>query len=205
MISDFSDNGIDIFDIKDSFFNDICYPFSNPNSDIILKDRVLDIYQNYSLCDNDCEYKEIDIETMSVECICQVKTELNTEVEAPAFGKIVQETFKNSNFGVIRCYKLVFDFTRKKNNIGFWIYLIFVVINIICFIYYFIFGIKSVKIFVLKEMHKNGYLINLSKNLSSPIKKRNNKMAKIKVNKKLNTTQIKDNKDMKIIVLLNIK
>jgi hypothetical protein len=122
---------------------------------------------------------------MSVDCICQVKTELNTEVEAPAFGKIVEETFKNSNFGVIRCYKLVFDFTRKKNNIGFWIYLIFVVINIICFIYYFIFGIKSVKIFILKEMFKNGYLINLSKKLSSPIKKRNNKMNKIKVNKQL--------------------
>ena len=195
MISDFSDNGIDIFDIKDSFFNDICYPYSNSNSDIILKDRVLDIYQNYSLCDNDCEYEEIDIDTMSVECTCQVKTELNTEVEAPAFGKIVEETFKNSNFGVIRCYKLVFDFKRKKNNFGFWIYLIFVVINIICFIYYFIFGINSVKIFVLKEMLKNGYLINLSKNISCPIKKQTNNLTKIKYKKKFKTTRIKDNKD----------
>ena len=196
MISYFSNNEVDVFNIKDSFFNDICYPYSNSNSDIILKDRVLDIYQNFSLCDKDCEYEKINIETMSVECTCQVKTELNTEVEPPVFGKIIEETLKNSNFGVIQCYKLVFDFKRKKNNIGFWLYLVFVIINIICFIYYFIFGNKSIKIFVFKEMYKNGYLINLSKNLSSPIKKANNNKTKIRDNKKFKTTEIKDNKDL---------
>jgi len=196
MISYFSNNEVDVFNIKDSFFNDICYPYSNSNSDIILKDRVLDIYQNFSLCDKDCEYEKINIETMSVECTCQIKTELNTEVEPPVFGKIIEETLKNSNFGVIQCYKLVFDFKRKKNNIGFWLYLVFVIINIICFIYYFIFGNKSIKIFVFKEMYKNGYLINLSKNLSSPIKKANNNKTKIRDNKKFKTTEIKDNKDL---------
>ena len=34
MISYFSELGIDIFDNKDSFFNDLCYPFSISNSDI---------------------------------------------------------------------------------------------------------------------------------------------------------------------------
>jgi tRNA/tmRNA/rRNA uracil-C5-methylase (TrmA/RlmC/RlmD family) len=52
MIEYFSDMDVDIFNIKDTFFNDICYPFSKDYSDIILKDRVLYIYQNYSLCDN---------------------------------------------------------------------------------------------------------------------------------------------------------
>ena len=45
MVNYYSDLGIDIFNSKDSFFNDICYPFSNENSDIILKDRILDIYK----------------------------------------------------------------------------------------------------------------------------------------------------------------
>ena len=113
MISYYSELGIDIFDSKNSFFNDLCYPFSISNSDIILKDRVLDIYQNYSLCDNNCEYEKIDIENMSVICSCQIKSEINTQVSPPVFSEIVQDTFKDSNIGVIRCYKLVFNFDNK--------------------------------------------------------------------------------------------
>ena len=48
MILYYSELGIDIFNLNDSFFNDICYPFSNSNNDIILNDRISDIYQNYS-------------------------------------------------------------------------------------------------------------------------------------------------------------
>ena len=39
-ISYYSDIGVDIFNIKDNFFNDICYPYSNDSSDMILKDRI---------------------------------------------------------------------------------------------------------------------------------------------------------------------
>ena len=41
-ISNFKDKGIDVFNINDEFFNDICYPYSDSesNSDMILKDRV---------------------------------------------------------------------------------------------------------------------------------------------------------------------
>ena len=66
MISYYSELGIDIFDSEDSFFNDLCYPFSISNSDIILKDRVLNIYQNYSLCDNGCEYDKFNCTLFSL-------------------------------------------------------------------------------------------------------------------------------------------
>ena len=171
MVSYFSEIGVDIFDREDSFFNDICYSYSISGSDIILKDRVLDIYQNFSLCDNNCEYEQIDIESMSITCSCHVKTELNLEVSKPVFGKIVEDTFKNSNFGVIKCYSLVFDFKIKQNNIGFWIFLIFVLIHISCFIYYFIYGMKSLRIFVYKEMYKFKFFINLSAETSFPNKR----------------------------------
>ena len=49
-ISRFKDLGVDIFNINDSFFNDICHPYSDSKNDIILEDRIIDIYQNYSLC-----------------------------------------------------------------------------------------------------------------------------------------------------------
>ena len=175
MISYYSDLGIDIFDSNDSFFKDICYPFSISNSDIILKDRVSDLFQNYSLCDNGCEYDEIDIANMSVTCSCPIKTEINTEVSEPAFTEMVQNTFKDSNFGVIRCYNLVFNMDYKLQNIGFIIFSIFVIINFICLIYYFIVGFKSITLFVFDEMKKNNYITKFS----SPIKKKRSKKEAI--------------------------
>ena len=49
--NNFKNLGIDIFNINDSFFNDICQPYSESNNDLILEDRIKDIYQNYSLCE----------------------------------------------------------------------------------------------------------------------------------------------------------
>ena len=162
MISYYSDLGIDIFNSNDSFFNDICYPFSISNSDIILKDRVSEIYQNFSLCDNGCEYNEKDITNLSVTCSCQVKTEIDTEVPEHAFGKIIKSTFEDSNFGVIKCYKLVFRLESKFQNMGFLVSLFFLVAHVICFIYFIFTGIKSIVIFVIKEMHKNNYITKIN-------------------------------------------
>ena len=51
----FKENNIDILDINDSFFSYICSSYSDSNNDVVLKDRINDIYQNYSLCDIGCE------------------------------------------------------------------------------------------------------------------------------------------------------
>ena len=93
MIEYFSNLNVDIFDIQDAFFNDICLPFSFSDTDIILRDRINDIYQNYSLCEENCEYENIDIETMSVKCTCQVKTEINIERKPPVFYEIILKYF----------------------------------------------------------------------------------------------------------------
>jgi hypothetical protein len=176
MISYFSDLGIDIFNNKDSFFNDLCHPFSISNSDIILKDRLSDLYQNYSLCDDGCEYDIINIQNMSVTCTCQIKTEIKTEVSQLNFGTIVQSTFKDSNIGVIRCYNLVFNIKNKLHNYGFLVFLFFIIIHIICFVCYFIVGIKLITSFVFKEMQKNHY----NARINNPIKKKKIKILKMK-------------------------
>ena len=84
MILDYSNLGIDIFNIQDPFFKDICYHFSISKNDIILKDRQKDIYQNYSICDIGCKYEHFNIEKMSVSCSCHIKPEINTKsIETP--------------------------------------------------------------------------------------------------------------------------
>ena len=158
----YSKLGIDIFDKDDIFFNDICYPFSISKSDLILKDRVTEIFQNYSLCDNDCAYEEFNADEMSVICSCSVKLEINTHVSEPIFSSIFESAFKNSNFDVIKCHNLVFKFKDKNNNIGFLLFSFLIICHFICIILYFIYGIKSLIIFIYKEMKKNNYIVKLN-------------------------------------------
>ena len=158
LVSYFAEYNIDIFNKDDDFFNDQCYPFSLENKDIILKDRINDIYQNYSLCEDNCEYQSMDIESMYVKCKCPVKTEIDLEVKPPTFYDIILDSFKDSNFGVIICYKEVFNLKNKLKNCGFLISLIILILHIPLFIIYFIYKLKSVENFVFEEMKKNNYL-----------------------------------------------
>ena len=72
-ITNFKEKGIDIFNLKDKFFTDLCYSYSDSNNDMILEDRIKYLYQNYSLCESGCTYNNIDIENMNIACICKIK------------------------------------------------------------------------------------------------------------------------------------
>ena len=195
MISYYSNMGIDVFNIKDPFFNDICYSFSNSESDIILKDRVEDIYQNYSLCENNCEYEKFDIESMSVKCNCKLKKEINVTNETPNFGKIIKDIFKDSSFGVIKCFNKVFSFNNKINNIGFWIFLINTCLLISLYIFYICKGIKTISDFVSKEMIKYDYMFNII----NPLKINKNK-NKNNINKNENSLSNNENNIFVVII-----
>ena len=58
-VLNFKNMGVDVFNLKDDFFNDICYAYSDndTSSDMLLFDRVSDIYRNVSLCGEGCEYQ----------------------------------------------------------------------------------------------------------------------------------------------------
>ena len=172
-ISEFKNKDIDIFNINDSFFNDICFPYSDSNNDIVLEDRIKDIYQNYSLCDEGCSYIGLDLENKTISCDCKVKTNMNineSEISLKHFNEIKIE----SNFGLIKCYKLVFSFDGKLKNIGFWIFLFFVSSHIPLLLGYFCKGIEPIKEYIIKEMKNNGYI---KINKEQEIKNKNEKSS----------------------------
>ena len=138
-VASFKDSGIDIFNINDSFFNDICHPYSNGEDDLILKDRIKDIYLNYSLCEQGCTYNEVDLDYMTIACDCQVKDNISTVVSPLNLDNIIETP---SNFEIIKCYNLVFSWDGKLNNIGFWIFLLLVLLQGPLLMYYFCKGIK---------------------------------------------------------------
>ena len=154
----FKNSGIDIFNIDDSFFKDICHPYSNSKNDLVLEDRIKYIYQNYSICDQGCSYNKIDFENKVISCICKVKANLSTE-ETSLNIKKFSEIKIESNFGLIKCYQLVFSFVGKLKNIGFFIFLILILIHIPLIIYYLSKGIQPIKSFLHNEMTKYGYAL----------------------------------------------
>ena len=66
VLNSFKDSGVNVFNISDEFFNDVCYPYSEDGNDLILEDRVKEIYQNFTLCEEGCSYDSIDIYNMLI-------------------------------------------------------------------------------------------------------------------------------------------
>ena len=206
----YSDMGIDIFNINENFFQDICYSYSINKSDIILKDRVVDIYQNYSLCDNNCTYNNINMTSMEIMCECEIKTEINTEIEKPKFASMVKSTFEDFNVDVIKCYELVFNFNNKISNKGFWLFLSFIVLQIPMFIHYSIYCMKPLSSYIYEEMEKYDYLISKNRYTSPPKKnsmiisniKKNCKKSK-SISTKINPLKLMDKSNSNKIIINN--
>ena len=142
LYNDLKNQGYDLFDSNDSFYNDICTPYSSiNNTDVILKDRKILYYNNnITFCEKNCQYNNINTNNLKVSCLCSVQNiskenNLEKELNESEFQtNILLENFydfeENTNFEVIGCYKLVFSSKGQKNNIG----SIYLLINIFFFI-----------------------------------------------------------------------
>ena len=173
----FKQSGIDIFNINDSFFNDICEPYSDSDDDLILEDRIRDIYQNYSLCEDGCSYDKIDLDNLTISCECKVKDNISTVI-TPI--NVEHSEGSSTNFELIKCYNLVFSSDGKLNNIGFIIFTILVSAHIPILIYYFMKGVKPVREYIINEMKKYGYIKNNIKNKNNEKNNKNKRKRKIK-------------------------
>ena len=156
-VNHYSELGIDVFNIKDKFFNDICYSFSEGDSDMILSDRVADIYQNYSVCEENCNYNKINLTDNTVSCKCSIKENPKSEVKPPKLDKIIRDTFEDSNLAVMKCYNLVFNFINKSQNIGFLLFSILIFFHIPFIIHYAKNNISSLRKYIYSQLTKFHY------------------------------------------------
>jgi len=138
------DQGYDIFNSSDAFYNDICSTFnSENNTDIILRDRRKDFYNpNITLCEENCKYDGFDIDSLKVKCQCGIKPIVNSDISKTKFTpNTILENFykleKYANIKIVTCYNLVFNSSRLKNNFGNYfiivISLLFIITMIIIF------------------------------------------------------------------------
>ena len=102
--SRFEDIGVDILNSSDPFFNDICYTYSDGSSDMILTDRINEIYQNYSLCDSECDYEGINATAGTVSCSCNITEDDGDDDDDDSSANlksIFLSLFSDSTIGVI--------------------------------------------------------------------------------------------------------
>ena len=98
---------IDILDINDNFFNDVCYPFSD-SDDLTLTNRRQNIYKNYTLCETNCQLNEIFVEQKMIVCNCTVKENINTTLLNFNFSEPISQ-IKNDQYWI-------FDFLFINDN-----------------------------------------------------------------------------------------
>ena len=165
-----SDSGYNLFNENDSFYNDICSTFTSENgTDMLLSDRKKDIYsntQNTSICQSDCELESYNSTSKKAKCNCEVKTSstinsLNIDnlFNKKEIAKSFYDTLANSNFLVLKCYKLVIDSSIVLKNYGEIIMTALMLVFLIMMIIYFIAGSRKIHEFlytILKWNVENG-------------------------------------------------
>ena len=203
------ESGYNLFDPNDTFYNDICAAYTTQNNtDILLYDRRMDIYQstvNISLCQKGCNFQSYNTLTKKAKCDCYVQeNQINTDMSDLKFDKnemIEQfyETIENSNFRVLKCYKLVFNFSVFKKNIGCIFMTILIILFEILLILHLIIGSKKINEFI-QIIIKNKYFPkdnNASKNnLSKQITKFENKNKYSQKYNNTNNNEIKNKKTL---------
>ena len=157
---EYAEQGIDVFNTQDAFFNDRCSKF-NSDKDVILGDRRNDYFQNVSFCGDDCLYSGMDYTLMIAKCSCDSS---NIQEENGLIGiedeekkGITLNDLANSftseifsfNFDVIKCYNLVFDAKILKKNQGFYSLIIMVSIQIFILIYFSMKRLKPIRNYML--------------------------------------------------------
>ena len=156
MISLFRDKGIDILDINDPFFNDLCVPYYEGDKDLTLNNRIQEYFRNYTFCEKNCELNEILFKEKMVTCNCTMKYNIdvkNLNFDIPDYSDVE----KNVNFKIAKCYNAFTSLKNDVNNLGFWIFGFLMILNII-FLIMFWQNLKPFQQYITGEMAKNGYI-----------------------------------------------
>jgi hypothetical protein len=157
-----SQYGIDILNANNSFYNDICIPFTTDDgTDITLSDRQNAYYnEDITLCEEDCEYISYNSTSRKIKCKCKIKTKI-TDITVISYEKINAETFLDikriTNLDIMKCIKLTFSLNGLSNNYGNIIISIFLLFHISLIIIYLLTKKKAVSRIIRIAFKKNNF------------------------------------------------
>ena len=144
LIKFFADQDINVFNISDKFYSDICKHYNSPNGkDIPLNLRFKIFFPNISLCDEGCISKGVELKTMRSICHCPFTdlTKNSFIASAVEYSESLGEIYSfisNSNINVLFCIKNIFNIKYFKRCIGGFIIIILIFFISICVFVYFL-------------------------------------------------------------------
>ena len=186
---------IDIFNLSNEFYTDICFHFDSPNGkDATLQDRIKTFYPNITLCDEGCKNKGINMTTLEAMCECTFQDLLSANIlnnELIGNNILVRESLEeitdmisDLNLEVLKCYKDVFNFYYFKRNIGGIVILVIIFFETICVFFYHLISYENIRknIYSLTERYiltkkneekKNNIKKNVKLKNNPPVKPQN--------------------------------
>ena len=192
LINDLSNEGINLFDINDNFYQDRCFPYKLNGNDVTTKDRRDDIYSNVSICEVGCSFIEYNQEYNRVQCDCSIKTKMEETIPIKQNNNFFTSFNNQINYELFKCYPVFKNF--KKNfykNIGFWLFL-FTLLSIIIGFLLYIFYIKA-KLYL--DVYNNYNRINNLQTSNPPKKVYSTQKLSLNGFKTIETTVTNENQN----------
>ena len=175
LYNNLKEQGYNPLDLNDKFYREICTPYTSENgTDVLLDDREEFIYNslvNASVCPAGCNYTELIIDKKYIKCECDTNTigieTLNLQhLSGENIANSMLGALKSTNWKVMRCYNLVFNFKIFCHNFGSILILILFIAYVVFMIYFSIKDISPFKVWVSKllfEQAKEGKKEKLEK------------------------------------------
>ena len=190
--NDLVEQGYNPLDINDKFYREICTPYTSENgTDVLLDDREEFIYTsliNATICPKGCDYSEYYANKKYIKCECgsnnsEIVTLDLEHISGNNVYKSFLSTMKSTNYKVMRCYNLVFNFKIFCHNIGSIISLILFCIYLFYIIYYCYKEISPIKISISKLLFEEQNRQNLE-NSTPYTRNMGKKKSKVKIKEK---------------------
>jgi hypothetical protein len=156
---------------ESDYYKDICFPYSTEDgTDIILKDRKNEFFdKNLSICETNCDYEGYNSDLGKAICECNVKIKIPLMYEIVLNKDLLKSKFvdikNNINLKIMNCYNILFTSEGLLYNIGSYIFLIIIFLNIILLIAFILKGYKKLcdiiyEIYRRSKSSKNGGMMN---------------------------------------------
>ena len=165
------EQGYDLFNPDDPFYSKICTRYtSEGGTDVLLDDRISFYFNkvaNYTTCPDGCKFISYSSETQDLKCECGI---IDEDISTLDLNKITTKntykaflsTLKYSNYKVMRCYNLVFNYEIFRQNIGSILTLILFIIYLCMLILYICKDNTQIKVSIAKIIFRKNSSSKLS-------------------------------------------
>ena len=154
------------YDSSSEYYKDSCYAYTTESgTDITLEDRKKEfVNNNFSLCEENCELEGYDSVTKKIKCQCQTKTEVSIESDNYDIKDKLLESFNfndtKEKTNIFKCVKLFFSKEGLISNIGSYIILATLALNVGLITFFCFNGTNNIQNEMNKALKAGNSIIN---------------------------------------------